>query len=139
MPKPKKAKITLSSVRSAVSRGTNLLAGAVDRRFKLPARFCDLVETYTASLGGEHVVSPGQAAIVRRCATLQLFLELQEQKWLANGGDASPRDLDNYQRLTGALRRCVESLELNHGPKTPPTITLKGRDLDRYLDLEAAE
>ena len=44
---------------------------------------------------------------------LTLQLELMEQRWAANEDEVvSPQALDAYQRMTGALRRVLESLGL---------------------------
>ena len=66
---------------------------------------------------------------------LALQLELMEQRFAQNdGGEASVKMLDAYQRTTGALRRTLESLGLHRRPKdvTPPTLKqyLRGSVID---------
>jgi hypothetical protein len=49
---------------------------------------------------------------------LTLQLEMMEQRWAANEGEASSKQIETYQRVTGALRRLLESLGLQRRSKT---------------------
>jgi hypothetical protein len=49
---------------------------------------------------------------------LELQLEMLESRFAKNDGMASGNDLDMYQRVSGGLRRLLESVGLNEGRKT---------------------
>ena len=51
--------------------------------------------------------------LVRRSAMLTLQLEMMEANWAHNNeGQAGPKSLQAYQRVTNTLRRTLESLGL---------------------------
>jgi len=62
-------------------------------------------------LGGDDQVSESERAIVRRAATIIVALERMEFGF-ATEGDATPQELDLYQRLSNSLRRLLESVGL---------------------------
>jgi hypothetical protein len=100
-------------------------------------RFRDLLVLHTNDLGGADVVSAAEAAIVRRAATLIVELERMETKFASNG-EASPADLETYQRCANTMRRLLEAVGLQRRARdiTP--------SLDEYLEhksrrMEAAE
>jgi hypothetical protein len=53
---------------------------------------------------------------------MTLQLEIMEARWQGNAGEASAKELETYQRVTGSLRRTLESLGLQRRSKdvTPP-------------------
>jgi hypothetical protein len=109
------ADVSVKRLRSAISNGSSLLA-SVDHRTATMRRLKDLVADYTADLGGSDHVSTGEAALIRRAAMLSLQAERMEARFVEQEGAASPSALDLYQRLTGALRRCLEGLGLDRRP-----------------------
>jgi len=62
-------------------------------------------------LGGAEALTEGERAIVRRVATLQTEAERLELTFATNGG-ATAQELDLYSRVSGNLRRLLESLGL---------------------------
>jgi hypothetical protein len=68
----------------------------------------DLIALHIADLGGEERLSENQLSLCRRAATLETELEMLEAQ-LSLGKVA---DLDLYNRLSGNLRRILESLGL---------------------------
>jgi hypothetical protein len=76
-------------------------------------RLRDLIADHVSDLGGEANLSSAELALVRRASMLALQCELMEARWQATDGEAPSRDLDCYQRVTGALRRTLESLGLS--------------------------
>jgi hypothetical protein len=108
--------LTQSKLRSALTNGSVVLNG-VDHRVRSIRRLKDLLAAHIADLGGDDLLSEAQRCIVRRAAMLELQLEMMESSWSANGGEASAKQIEVYQRATNTLRRCVESLGLNAGRK----------------------
>lgn len=115
---------TMRAIRSAISSGSELLHG-LDHRSAWARRLNDLIVNHEQDLGGHDLLSEAQISVVRRCSMMQLQLELMEQKWSANGGYASEKQLGEYLRASNSLRRCYESLGLNTGRK-PRDITSLG-------------
>lgn len=108
---------SLACLRSAISNGTKLME-SLDQRSAWARRLRDLINDHVSDLGGDENVSHAERLLVRRVAMLALQLELMEQKFAhAEGGEASPKMLDMYQRTTGALRRTLESLGLQRRQK----------------------
>jgi hypothetical protein len=97
-------------------------------------RLRDLIELHTNDLGGEQGISEAERVLVRRSAMLTLQLELMEQRFALNDGEASPHQLETYQRVSNSLRRLLESLGLKRRARdvTPPTLEqyLGGADGD---------
>jgi hypothetical protein len=111
---------TLAACRSAVSNGSMLFPD-IDHRSAWMRRLRDLIADHVSDLGGADMVSSSEFVLVRRAAMLTLQCELQEHHWAENGGEASPKQIETYQRVTGALRRVLESLGLKRrtGDITP--------------------
>jgi hypothetical protein len=105
-----KTDVSLSRVRSAITNGSQLLAGCDGRSARM-RRLKDLIGGHVADLGGRDLISEAEFCLVRRCALLTLELELMEAKFEANDG-AKAAELDAYQRSASALRRLLESLGL---------------------------
>jgi hypothetical protein len=106
--------------RNGVSNGTRLLQD-VDGRLPWVRRAKDLINEHIADLGGEENTSAAERALIRRAAILIVELERMEQKF-ALSGEASDKALDIYQRMTGALRRVLETTGLKRRARdvSPP-------------------
>ena len=91
-------------------------------------RLRDIVHEHVADLGGEENISHSERVLLNRASMLVLQLEMIEALFAKNGGMASPRQLDRYQRVTNTLRRTLETLGVQRRSRdiTPPT-------LDAYL------
>jgi len=90
--------------RSRVTTGRSAFACA-DGRGPWGRRFKDLLYLHCDDLGGAATLSECQLSLVRRMATLEIELEKMEGE-LAEG---KPVSLDLYGRLSGHLRRLVET------------------------------
>ena len=90
--------------RSRVTTGRSVFACA-DGRGPWGRRFKDLLYLHCDDLGGANTLSECQLSLVRRMATLEIELEKMEGE-LAEG---KPVSLDLYGRLSGHLRRLVET------------------------------
>lgn len=133
-----KADLSLSKLRSAITNGSQLLAGC-DHRSARMRRLRDLIGAHLTDLGGADEVSQAEACLVRRCALLTLELELLKSKFEANDG-ATAAELDCYQRVAGSLRRLHESLGLKRRQKDVTGLTLGEllrQDADRQMAEEA--
>ena len=109
-PERKRADLALSRVRSAVTNGSELLAGC-DHRSARMRKLKDLIGGHVADLGGRDLLSQAEFCLVRRCALLTLELELLEARFEINEG-AKAAELECYQRTASSLRRLLESLGL---------------------------
>jgi hypothetical protein len=114
MASPARAELTPRKLRSAITNGSQLLANC-DHRTAAMRRIRDLLRAYELDMGS--TLSEGQRAIIRRCVMLQVQCELMEKRWAEDEASASARDLDNYGRASGHMRRLLESLHLNEGRK----------------------
>jgi hypothetical protein len=96
-------------VRAQKSRITNraLLPG-IDGRSAWVRRCKDVIAAHLADLPD---ATAAERSIVRRAAVLTTELERLEAKF-AEAGEASPFDLDLYQRTAGGLRRLLEAIGL---------------------------
>ena len=110
--------LTYPSVRSALTNGSRLVLGGADGRLPWCRRLRDLQRAHEQDMGGADRLSEGQRTILRRIAMLELQLEMLESRFAKNDGMASGNDLDMYQRVSGGLRRLLESVGLNEGRKT---------------------
>jgi hypothetical protein len=112
MPRRKRAALTVSRLRSAVTNGSAVLDG-VDHRSAWMRRFRDLIAQHVADMGGDDAISQSELVLIRRAAMLTLQLEMIEARWAANNnGEASPSGLLLYQQTSSALRRLLETLGL---------------------------
>ena len=117
---------TLACLRSAVSNGSSLFLDTFDKRGAWARRLRDLIADHISDLGGTDAISNGEKLLVRRVAMLALQLELMEQRFAANeGGEASAKQIETYQRVTNTLRRTLEALGLQRRAKdvTPPSLS----------------
>jgi hypothetical protein len=125
---------------SRVANGSALLPGGVngiDGRSVWIRRLKEIISDAISDLGGEDNTSSAERSIIRRCAVLTIALEGLELKF-AKAGDATPRDLDLYQRTAGNLRRLLESLGLKRRPRDAD-VTLADHIARNYRRPEAAE
>jgi hypothetical protein len=107
---------TRAQLRSSISNGSELLHH-LDHRSAWARRLRDLIVGHEQDLGGRDLLSEAQIALVRRVAVMQLQLELMEQRFADNDGEATPNQLHRYQSCSMAMRRICESLQLNRGRK----------------------
>jgi hypothetical protein len=126
---------SLAAARAAVSNGKGMIPD-IDNRSAWARRLRDLVNDSVSDLGGYEMVSNAELILIRRAAMLALQLELIESGWAQNGGEASPTQLDSYQRATGALRRLLESLGLQRRARdvTPTDPLTYAREYDRRAE-----
>ena len=99
--------------RSAVSNGSKSFVDG-DGRGQWARRHRDLVELHVADLGPPETLSEAQMSLCRRAATLEAQLEAAEGA-LSKG---DPVNLDEYARVTGHLRRVLETLGIKRATKT---------------------
>jgi hypothetical protein len=133
-PVRKRPDVTLRKLRSAITNGSTLLVD-VDHRSAWMRRLRDLIANHISDLGGDEVVSGAERILVRRAAMLCLQCEMIEARWNETAGEASPKQIDVYQRTANTLRRLLATLGLERRARdiTP--------DLQSYLNskAEAAE
>jgi hypothetical protein len=67
-------------------------------------------------MGGVDNTSAAERHIVRRACVLIVELERLERKF-AQAGEASADDLDVYARISGNMRRLLESVGLRRRPR----------------------
>lgn len=89
-----------------------------------------MITDITSDLGGVDNVSEAEKVLVRRAAMLTLQSEFMEHRFAETDGEATPRQLDMYQKTTNTLRRTLEALGLER----------RARDvsLDGLIDAVAA-
>jgi hypothetical protein len=113
-------------MRSAVTNGTRLLV-AGDGTSAWSRRYRDLVAAHAVDLGGPDLLSEAQKSLIRRASTLEVELEAMEAQ-LSKG---EPIDLDMFSRVTGNLRRVLESIGLAR-------VAREINPVDAYLKARAA-
>ena len=96
--------------RSRITNGSALLPG-VDGRSPWVRRCKDVIAAHLSDLGGEDNTSAAERSIIRRASVLTVELERLEARF-ALAEQASPEDLDLYQRTAGNLRRLLEAVGL---------------------------
>ncbi|WP_225148789.1 hypothetical protein [Bradyrhizobium sp. NBAIM16] len=113
--------------RSGVTNGSRLHIELRDKNSPWARRLRDLLALMVSDLGGAENCSEAEKSLARRASMLTLQLELIEQKWAQDGGEASAKSLVLYQRVANSLRRILESIGLKR----------RARDiapsLDQYL------
>ena len=120
--------------RSRITNGSALLPG-VDGRSPWVRRCKDVIAAHLSDLGGEDNTSAAERSIIRRASVLTVELERLEARF-ALAEQASPEDLDLYQRAAGNLRRLLEAVGLQRRPRN---LTPNLKDyLEGHLN-EAAE
>ena len=129
---------SLASFRSAISNGSQLLPD-IDGRSAWARRLRDLINDHVSDLGGRDMVSSSEMILIRRASMMCLQTELMEQHWADAGGEATPRQIDSYSRITSSLRRVLESLGLGRRARdVGPTLGSVLREAHRR-DVEDAE
>ena len=130
-----KPDLSLSKVRSALSNGSALILGGVDRRLAWSRRLADLVSDHISDLGGDSNLSTAELVLVKRASMLTLQLEMLECKFADQDGMATSDQLNDYQRCVNTCRRTLEALGLRRRPKTvgPSLGELLRRDHQRQL------
>jgi len=119
--------VSKRQARSRLSNGTHILPG-VDGRSTWVRRLRDLMGLHLADLGGEDATSEAERSIIRRAATLTVELERLELRF-ARAGEASPEEIDLYQRTASTIRRLHEAVGLQRRPRdvTPSLADYLGR------------
>jgi hypothetical protein len=111
--------------RSRASNGSTLFADGGDMRTPWARRLRDIWEAHVADLGGIDATSEAECSIARRAAVLTVELEKMEAVFAVV--NATPEQLDLYQRTANSLRRMLETLGLKRRARD---VTL---DLQGYL------
>jgi hypothetical protein len=101
--------------KSRIGNGSALLPG-IDGRSAWVRRCKDVIAAHLADLGGIDNCSTAEYSLVRRASTLTVELERFEAKF-ATAGEASPEDLEIYQRCANSLRRLLEAVGLQRRAK----------------------
>ena|SRR5215467_5055478 len=99
--------------RSRITNGA-LIDG--DGRSAWSRRMRDLISLHLSDLGGADAVSEAEKSIIRRVATLTVELERMESVF-AEAGEASPEQLDLYQRVSNSMRRMLETVGIQRRSK----------------------
>jgi hypothetical protein len=93
--------------RSRVTNGSALLSG-VDGRSPWVRRCKDVIASHLSDVPE---ASAAERSIIRRASVLTVELERMERQFALNE-QASPDELDAYQRCANSLRRLLESVGL---------------------------
>lgn len=111
-------------LRSRVTNGKQLLAEA-DGNSDWARRYRDLLGLHASDCGGADYLSEGKKQLIRRIATLELQCEIYEAA-LSRGEEI---DFDMYNRISGNLRRMLDTLGLDRVARNvdPVTIYLQKR------------
>jgi hypothetical protein len=102
--------------RSATTNGNRQFAQGGDGRGAWVRRWRDLTDLHVGDLGGRDTLSEGQLSLCRKASTLEVSLE-QIEACMSEGKD-TPEQLDLYNRLSGNLRRILETIGLKRVAKT---------------------
>jgi hypothetical protein len=97
------------TLKSKVTNGRKVFAMGGDARGCWTRRWRDLVELHASDCGGSSVMSEAQLSLCRRASAIEVQLEQMEAS-MSEG--ALKVDLDLYNRLSGNLRRILESIGL---------------------------
>ena len=100
----------------ARTRPGQLLPG-IDGRSAWVRRCRDLIAAHTTDLGGVDNCSAAERSIIRRASVLTVELERMERQF-ALDEQASPDDLDLYQRTAANMRRLLEAVGLQRRART---------------------
>jgi hypothetical protein len=127
-----------SRQRSRMTNGSALLPG-VDGRSAWVRRCKDIIEAHLSDFGGEDNTSEAERSLIRRASVMTVELERMEARF-AVAGEASPDDLNLYQRMAGNLRRLLEAIGLQRRAKDvgPSLVDLIRQDLDEQTARERA-
>jgi hypothetical protein len=124
-------------LRSRVTNGRGLFprkldGQTIDARTVWSRRVRDLIAAYSSDAGGPDELSEGMKAIIRRIALLQAQLERMESKWTIDDGEATPAEIDQYQRVSNTMRRLIESAGLKTRAAKNVTPDLQSHIAQRY-------
>lgn len=120
-----KTDLSLRKLRSAISNGSQVVLGNCDHRSASLRRLRDLVNDAISDLGGADMLSSAEMILVRKSAMLALQTEMMESNWARdNGGEASTKQIETYQRTVNTLRRVLESLGLERRAKDVTGLSL---------------
>ena len=101
--------------RSSITNGNRLLPG-VHSQSQWARRFRDIISLLASDQGGDDNLSEARRSLIRRCACLQVELELLEVRFALAGG-ADVEGLDTYQRTANSLRRLLEGIGIDRRAK----------------------
>jgi len=122
--------------RSRITNGQGLLHG-VSGRSVWARRMRDLIQLHTSDAGGGDELSEAERSIIRRIATLTIELEFMEATFatLRETSRAPNADqLDLYSRLSGQLRRLLETIGIQRRARDVSASTApQGGALEGYL------
>jgi hypothetical protein len=130
--KPPKDKRPQSYATSQAKRSVAGWLTRGDRRGPVARRFRDICRLVSTDLGGFEELSEVQRQIVRRFSTMAVWCEAMETQ-LADGGKI---DIDEFQRVSGALRRLGETLGLKRVAKDVTSIIDYARDAVAELEAD---
>lgn len=111
-PYARNSTINRKTNRSAVTNGSKLLVG-IDMRSPTARRFRDLVQAYTAEIGGD--LSQTEMAMVKTAASLAIQAELMQAD-IVNGKMVDSGDLI---RLSSEARRILDAIGAKAGKRKP--------------------
>lgn len=106
----------------ARTRPGQLLPG-IDGRSAWTRRCKDLISAHITDLGGITNCSTAERSIIRRASVLTVELERMEHQF-ALDEQASPADLETYQRCANSLRRLLEAVGLQRRARDARDLTL---------------
>ena len=103
--------------KSRLSNGSQLLPH-VDGRSTWARRYRDLIQAHLDDMGGVDACSEAERSIIKRAAALTVELERLEAQFAAAGEQGpSPEALDLHSRMSGNLRRLLESTGIRRQQK----------------------
>jgi len=118
--------------RSAVTNGSKLLVG-IDGRSPSARRFRDLVQAYTAEIGGD--LSQTEMAMIKTAASLSLSAEMMQAD-IVNGKIV---DADELIRLSSEVRRILDAIAEKAGKRKPAAAVMDLHDHAAKRALERAK
>jgi hypothetical protein len=101
--------------RSAVTNGTKLLVG-IDMRSPTARRYRDLVQAYSAEIGGD--LSQTEMAMIKTAAGLAVQAEAMQAD-IVNGKIV---DSDDLIRLSSEVRRILDAIAEKAGKRKPAAV-----------------
>jgi hypothetical protein len=113
-----------SQGKSRITNGSSLLGPEADGRSVWARRCRDIIALHTSDLGGADNCSAAELSLIRRIAILSVECERLETKFAQIDDGASPSDksLDLYARMSGHLRRLLQTLGLGRRARDVTTL-----------------
>jgi hypothetical protein len=111
-------KFGVTSNRSKVTNGKDLLPGDVDGRSSLARRFRDITNQVLADQGGAERCSEARLQLIRRFAAAAVFAEQLESEYVLG----QEIDIERHSVLCSTLVRLGQRIGLSRIPKTVPTL-----------------